>query len=128
MGLFGNIFGGSDNEDNGVEWSVLNSLEQIDTIIEESANVPVVIFKHSTRCSISSSALNRFERGWDSNEAGELKPYFLDLISFRDVSNALARKLNVEHQSPQIIVLKNKKAVFNTSHMSINFDDLKQYV
>ena len=128
MGLFGNIFGGSDNEDNGVEWSVLNSLEQIDTIIEESANVPVVIFKHSTRCSISSSALNRFERGWDSNEAGELKPYFLDLISFRDVSNALARKLNVEHQSPQIIVLKNKKAVFNTSHMSINFDDLKKYV
>jgi len=128
MGLFGNIFGGSDNEGNGVEWSILNSLEQIDTIIEESVNVPVVIFKHSTRCSISSSALNRFERGWDSNEAGELKPYFLDLISFRDISNTLARKLNVEHQSPQIIVLKNKKAVFNTSHMSINFDDLKQYV
>jgi len=123
MGLFGKVFSGEKNQSK-VEWTALQSIEDLMAAIKESHKQPVVLFKHSTRCSISSSALNRLERSWN-NDITNAKPYFLDLIKHRDVSAEIANQLGVTHQSPQMIVVKEGKAVFNTSHMEISFEDVK---
>jgi bacillithiol system protein YtxJ len=104
-----------------MNWNDLSSITQLETIDTESATQPVVIFKHSTRCSISSAALARLERSW--KEEG-IKPYYLDLIAHRDISNAIASKYSVEHQSPQILLIKNGQAVYNESHMGIQVEDI----
>lgn len=104
-----------------MNWNTLNSIEQLALIDAESLTQPIMLFKHSTRCSISSAALARMERGWKD---GNVKPYYLDLIAHRDVSNAIAHKYGVEHQSPQVLLIKNGQAVYNESHMGINADEV----
>jgi len=122
MGVFGKIFGNSDSKDtqkSGLKWNELTELQQLDTIVDESAETPVIIFKHSTRCPVSRMALKSFENEY-SIEEGSAKPYFLDLIAHRDVSNEIASRFNVTHQSPQVIVIKEGQDVYNTSHDDIN--------
>ena len=107
-----------------MNWQKLTDIEQLDTIKQESLSVPVLIFKHSTRCSISATTLSRLERNWDDEKSKGLKPYYLDLIAERPISNQIAKDFAVEHQSPQALLIKGGKCVFDTSHMSISFDEL----
>ncbi len=104
-----------------MNWNDLHTIEQLESIDAESLTQPVLLFKHSTRCSISSAALARLERGW--SDTG-IKPYYLDLIAHRDISDAIANKYGVEHQSPQVLLIKNGQAVYNESHMGINVEEL----
>lgn len=130
MGLFGSLFGkkeeNNEQDSNEPQWSGLHSMGDLDEAIKLSNETPVVLFKHSTRCSISSSALSRITRNWNNSEVA-VQPFILDLISYRDISAAIGTKLNVIHQSPQMIIVKNGKAVFNSSHMDINFSDVKEH-
>lgn len=122
MSVFSKLFGNSDSKDtakSAIHWNDLTELQQLDTIVEESAQTPVILFKHSTRCSVSRMALKNFENEY-SIEEGNAKPYFLDLITYRDVSNEIASRFGVTHQSPQVIVVKDGKAVYDTSHDSID--------
>ncbi|MFQ3577118.1 MAG: bacillithiol system redox-active protein YtxJ [Cytophagales bacterium] len=109
-----------------MNWENLSSIEQAKELIASSVSKPVVFFKHSTRCSISSSSLARVERQWKSDLDSKFRFVFLDLIKHRDVSNFLAEKLNVEHQSPQMILVKNNQAVFDSSHNAITLTDLEE--
>lgn len=111
-----------------MNWNRLDSQEILDRLLEESQEKPVVIFKHSTSCSISAMALNRLERSWNDSEMSEVKPYLLDLLSHRDISNAVAGKFGIEHKSPQILVIKNKECIYNDSHMGISYQSLKEEV
>ena len=108
-----------------MKWNELVHVNQLDTLLKESINKPVLIFKHSTRCSISRATLDRLERNWNNEEMAMVKPYFLDLISYRDISNKIADEFEIEHESPQVIILKNGKAVYDSSHMAINYATLK---
>lgn len=103
-----------------MNWNNITTEEQIETLVKESENTPVLIFKHSTRCSISSMVKDRVERSW--NLEGKVKPYYLDLIQYRSISNLIAQKFNVEHQSPQAIVLKDGMVHYDASHMAISLD------
>lgn len=114
----------NNNSSQGVNWTKLSKIEQLNEVDVASEEKPIVIFKHSTRCSISSSALNRLERNWTDEGNKKFDAYFLDLISFREVSNAIAHKYQVMHESPQVIVIKNGKAIYNNSHMGINYNEL----
>ena len=118
MGLFSYDKSNSKN----LNWIEISSIEELDQAIEKSIDEPSIFFKHSTRCSISSMALNRFESDWKEDCKGNL--YFIDLIKNRAVSNALADKANVHHQSPQVIVLKNKEALLNASHSAISATEI----
>ena len=109
-----------------VEWFQLTSSDQLNEIIEESAEKPVLIFKHSTSCSISSMAMDRLVRGWEDEYSSKLKAYYLDLLAFRDTSNAVADRFNVYHQSPQVLLIKNGIAIYDASHMAISFDAIKK--
>ena len=106
-----------------MNWNLLNNEAQLAQIKAESFSQPVLIFKHSTTCSISATALARFERKW--NDIGGLKPYYLDLKAHRLVSNQVAEIFGVEHQSPQVLLIQNGESRYDASHYDITFDDLK---
>ena len=105
----------------------LNDTNGVSFIQAQSANNWVVVFKHSTRCSISSMAFSRF-----TSQLAELKKvaelYYLDLIKFRNVSNELAQVYKVEHESPQVLIIKNGTCVYNASHMSIKPTDIVNFI
>ncbi|GAB3661919.1 bacillithiol system redox-active protein YtxJ [Echinicola sediminis] len=109
-------------------WKAIDKLEQINQIIEESKHQPVLIFKHSTSCSISGMAWNRLQRNWQDNDFSKVSPYVLDLLSYRDVSNAIAEEFAVQHESPQVILVKDGMAVYDTSHMGINYQEILDQV
>lgn len=130
MGLLNKMFGNQDNKVNSsssMEWNDLTQLKQLDEVAEESENNAILIFKHSTRCPISRMALRQFEQEYNI-DAEKVKPYFLDLLEHRDISNEIASRFNVMHQSPQIILIKGGKAVYDTSHSDISADVVKKRV
>jgi bacillithiol system protein YtxJ len=111
-----------------MNWNHLNKPEILEEIKEVSKTQKVMIFKHSTRCSISAMALNRLERSWQENEMQAIKPYYLDLLNFRAISNQIEMQFGVEHQSPQLIIIENAQAVYDASHYDINYQDLLKMV
>jgi bacillithiol system protein YtxJ len=109
-----------------MNWNNLETIAQLDAIEKESFQIPVAIFKHSTRCHISRAALRMFENELNLKE--EIAPYFLDLLEYRNVSNEIAIRFGVPHQSPQLIVIKDGKAIYNASHERIDAAELEQFV
>ncbi len=102
-------------------WHKLSHIEELNTIqnlSKEDFIKGVLIFKHSTRCSISSMALNRLESKW--NDDKQIPTYYLDLLSFREISNEIANMYSVEHASPQVLLIKNGKCFYHASHTAIS--------
>ncbi|MFA0962226.1 bacillithiol system redox-active protein YtxJ [Roseivirga sp. BDSF3-8] len=108
-----------------MNWHNLTDTAQIEEIKEDSKDRPVLVFKHSTRCSISSMALNRLERKWNDSEMDGLMPYYLDLVRYREVSNEVAQAFGIAHESPQVLLISNGECVYHTSHTGISYPDLK---
>jgi bacillithiol system protein YtxJ len=106
-------------------WKFLTSEEAVDRLKERSHDMPCLIFKHSTRCSISAIARMRLEEDW-SFEGSEVEPYYLDLLSYRPVSKYIAETFDVYHESPQILLIVNGECVYDTSHLDIRVDDVKE--
>ena len=106
-----------------MNWIELTKEGQLDTLKENSINKAQVIFKHSTRCSISSMALNRLEREEAPTNADF---YFLDLIQYRSLSNEVAEKFSVHHESPQVLVIKNGECVYDESHHGITLGEIAE--
>lgn len=102
------------------DWKHLTETDQLDALISESHEHPVVIFKHSTTCGISAAAQHRIVSGWKDLREEDFTFYYLDLLTYRPISNAIAERLNVVHQSPQIIIVRDGEAVYDTSHHSVN--------
>jgi len=100
-------------------WKVLDSEEQLKSIINGSHEKPAMIFKHSTTCGISAGARHRLESGWDI-DPNKMDFYYLDLLNHRPISNLIAQTLDVIHESPQIVLIKNGEAVYNASHHAID--------
>lgn len=108
-----------------MKWHTINSVNDIEAIIDRSHVVPCLILKHSTRCSISSMAKSRVEMSWDFND-DQVEAYYLDLIAYRDVSNYISNEFDVPHQSPQALLIENGKCTYDASHLNIRVSDLKQ--
>ncbi len=108
-----------------MNWSVLNTEEQLAEIISKSHSKPQVIFKHSTRCSVSSMAKARLEK---SEIPDTIDFHFLDLIAFRSLSNKIAKDLDVYHESPQVLLLQKGECIYDESHMAIRMDDIAEQV
>ena len=106
-----------------MNWITLTNEQQLQQLKANSNVKPQVIFKHSTRCSISSVAKNRLER---SSQPDEIDFYFLDLIKFRAMSNKIAEDFKVYHESPQILLIKNGKCIYDESHSGIDMEEIVQ--
>lgn len=128
MGFIDKLFGVSSEpkEEKVLPWIHLNSIDQLKEIEDKSKSKTQVIFKHSTRCGISRMVLNRFIEAY--NVEYNLDLYYLDLLSYRDVSDEVGYKFQVMHESPQLLILKNGVTVAHTSHVGINDLDLNRFV
>lgn len=113
------LFGFNKSKQDKLPWESLEQITDISKYVERSKEVPVLIYKHSTRCGVSSMALNRIESEWTAQKS-ECELVFLDLIAFRSVSNAVSEELKVQHQSPQAILLKGGEVVYHASHSGID--------
>ncbi len=118
MGFLDNLRN-SQKENLHANWKTLDSEAQLKEVIQGSHERPVMLFKHSTTCGISAGAKHRLEAEWDIDPA-KMDFYYLDLLNHRSVSNLIAETLDVIHQSPQIILVKDGQAVYNTSHHAID--------
>ncbi|SNZ00693.1 bacillithiol system redox-active protein YtxJ [Flagellimonas pacifica] len=129
MGIFDNLFGKKEQtqrEEKQIPWIPLVDMAQLDEVAEKSKTRTQLIFKHSTTCGISRMVLNMFTESYNLNEEKDI--YFLDLHAHRDVSNAVASKFQVMHQSPQLLIVKNGEVSFHTSHGAISDINLQEYV
>ncbi|HEY1009435.1 MAG TPA: bacillithiol system redox-active protein YtxJ [Daejeonella sp.] len=108
-----------------MNWIQLTTLEQL----QEIKNAPgySAIFKHSTRCSISMMARKRFEIDRDAIPDGT-PLYFIDLIAYREVSNATAEIFQVHHESPQLLLIKDGECIYETSHGEISAEEMAEQI
>lgn len=111
-----------------MNWIQLNNFEQLAQLNEESQAQPVLIFKHSTRCSISRASLDRLERNWQDAEMAAVKPYFLDLLNYRDLSSGIAKQYGIQHESPQVIIISKGEPVLDLSHFAIEYEEIRRKI
>ncbi len=124
MGFLDQIFGKKEDQDHSKPlWKKIESQKDLDAAIEKSSQQKVLIFKHSTRCFISKTVLRSFEKQMQESDKN-FGYYFLDLLAYRSISNEIESRFDVVHQSPQLIVLENGKAIYNASHQNIDLDKI----
>lgn len=105
-------------QNDSLKWISLIEIFQLDTLVEKSYQKPQFIFKHSTRCGISRTVKREFEGSFPfKNEEVDL--YYLDLLSYRHISNKIASLFGVYHESPQLLIVKNGRVVKHASHGNI---------
>ena len=109
-------------------WHPLTSPEQLDAVLAESATQSVAIFKHSTTCSISATVKARLDRQWDAALGDTVKLYYLDLLRFRPISNQVAARLHVIHESPQLLLIQGGAVHYHASHLGIRLAEAKAAV
>ena len=124
MGLFDSFLSNNSNNWPGPK---LEDIDQLNTIAEASFLKPQLIFKHSTRCSVSRFVLNDFKSGYGFSEV-DFTAYFLDLLRYREISNAIANQFDVVHQSPQLLIIKDGKAIAHASHENVNKIKLTEFL
>lgn len=108
-----------------MNWKELSSSEELEQLIAASHSKPQVIFKHSTTCSISAVAKKRIDK---HEQQSDLPFYYLDLLKNRTISNNIATLFDVEHESPQVLLIKNGKCIYNESHLGIYIDEILEKV
>jgi bacillithiol system protein YtxJ len=108
-----------------MQWKYITDSDQINDIKKQSGYS--LIFKHSTRCSVSMMAKRRFEMDWEAIPE-DTSLYFLDLISYRSLSAQIAETFQVQHESPQILLIKDGECVLDASHSDISADEVAEVV
>lgn len=108
-----------------MNWIGLKDEGDLNELIEKSQKKPQVIFKHSSRCGISAMAKSRLERSIAPSNADF---YFLDLITYRNLSNKVSSVFNVYHESPQILIIKNGECIYDESHSSITMTEIEEQI
>ena len=108
-----------------MKWIPLESEQQLLDI--KSSKQFSLIFKHSTRCSISMMTKKRFELDWEALPE-DLNLYFLDLIRYREISTSIAEIFAVHHQSPQLLLIKDGQCIYETSHGEISADETAEQI
>ena len=93
----------------------LTNESQLTDLINDS--LTVVLFKHSTRCSVSNMAWKMFQQEWNN---ADTPVYCLDLLNYRSLSNAIASQFQIEHESPHVLVIKNGACVYHATHQAID--------
>ncbi|WNW02362.1 bacillithiol system redox-active protein YtxJ [Tenacibaculum sp. HL-MS23] len=130
MGILNSIFGNKEEkeqkQESFIKWIPLTSIEQLKEIKAQSKKEAVAIFKHSTRCGISSMVIKRFVSSFDES-LKDFKIYYLDLLSYREISSEIGYEFQVLHESPQLLVVKNEEVVAHASHYEIAQIDLRKF-
>jgi bacillithiol system protein YtxJ len=109
------------------EWLVLTNKDQLEELINNSFIKPVLIYKHSTRCGLSMVTRKRLEEGWEQiRKKADL--YYLDILAYREVSDKIALRFEVPHESPQILIISEGEVIYNTNHSGIRVNTILKHV
>lgn len=108
-----------------MKWNNIQSQKQVEEILEASQERYQILFKHSTTCPISSMAKMRLESQWNLDN---VDAHYLDLLSYRSISNYIADSLSVHHESPQVILLKKGEVIYDSSHLDISVAEIKESI
>lgn len=127
MGFLKNIFKTEPKEEKVLPWIPLTTVAQLNLIAKKSSVKPQILFKHSTRCGISSMVINQFIDAYSFDEA-DFDLYYLDILNNKDLSNEVGYKFQVMHESPQLLIIKNSNVVVHASHGVINSIELQDYL
>ena len=109
-----------------LELTPLRGLAELEQVITDSHVQPVLLFKHSHTCGISAEALDELRShldGWGNGPA-PVRYAMVTVQTHRDVSNAIAAKLGVRHETPQAILIRGGRAVWSASHFRVNAAEL----
>lgn len=112
-----------------MNWDKIQSLEELDQLLkraEDNSEFSFALFKHSTRCSISALAKKRLEFSW-KGELENVPIYLIDLIANRELSNEIADRFSVRHESPQLILIRNAEVKYHASHLSISTNEVLKH-
>lgn len=112
-----------------MNWLIVSAEDQLDALNERSFDTSVsfvLLFKDSPRCIISTMAKDRIERKWE--EASKIPACYINVLLSRAVSNEVAKQYGVEHQSPQILLIKEGKCIYTASHSDISFEQIREFL
>lgn len=102
------------------------TIEQLDRALAASVTKPLLLLKHSTRCPVSAKALQEMEAYLQGTPASNIEYGIIYIVEDRSVSNEVAARLSVKHESPQVILIQDGRAVWNTSHYDITKGRLQE--
>ena len=102
-------------------WKTLASEDDIASLEKNT----ILFFKHSTRCPISQQALQRLTKDWEANASSLATPCLIEVRQQRSLSNLLTQRYNIEHASPQVLLIVNGKCVYHASHEQIKYEDIR---
>ncbi|WP_437920580.1 bacillithiol system redox-active protein YtxJ [Sphingobacterium sp. LRF_L2] len=108
-----------------MSWKPLSTIVELEELSQK--NQVFFIFKHSTRCSVSSMARRSLEYDFHLLPP-DMPIYLLDLIRLRDVSDYIAQHWDVRHESPQLLVLKGDSCLFHASHQDIELKQILPFI
>ena len=109
-----------------MDWHKISAEETIQEIISKSTgsdHEAVLIYKHSTRCSVSLMAKRVLEGNWDLNN---VPAYYLDILQYRAISNKVSEIFGIRHESPQVLLIKDGKCIYHDSHMGVSAENVKK--
>ena len=106
-----------------LEWNIIDSQDSFEEVVSQSYSSDILIFKHSTSCSISHIAKMRLEENW---KIETISPFYLDLKRFRDISDSISETLKVPHESPQVILVRKGQCIYDASHFDITIEELEE--
>jgi len=109
-----------------MHWKTIHTKADLTQAIEKSHSGPILLFKHSTRCAISSMAFDRLDRYWDKDEMMQTEGLLIDVIRDRELSRYIEDHFGIRHESPQVLLIRAGEVIFHDSHMGIAYDSLKQ--
>ncbi len=110
-----------------MKWNILESVADLENLKQVSQQQKILIYKHSNRCSICSTALERLEKNWQEADSKTLKPYFIDVVAQRPISNQVAKDFNIRHESPQVLIIENGVCKYQSSHLGIHYQKVIDY-
>lgn len=102
----------------------IESMEDLEAFLADTARTPLFLLKHSTRCPTSSHALAQYRTFLGTTE--EEGHAYLDLITFRSISNHIESMTGIRHQSPQAILFEKGEAKWSETHYAIDPESLQK--
>ncbi|MGB0864714.1 MAG: bacillithiol system redox-active protein YtxJ [Saprospiraceae bacterium] len=110
-----------------MNWTNLERIEQIEEVVLQSKTVTCLIFKHSTSCNMSAMAKYKLEEDWTFSE-NEVRPFMVDILKYKNISNAISEEFQEYHQSPQVLLIKEGECFYEESHLDISVEDIQETV
>ena len=104
-----------------MHWIHLTGEEQLQHIVVKSQEKPQIIFKYSSHCLSSDIVLRKLQEKCCPESADF---YFLDLLTYRSLSDKVTSLFHVHHESPQVLLISDGECVYEESHLAINAAEL----